>query len=54
MIVKDWITPAGAHDMYRVGEYMVYTDGSVYKCLADTVYSPEAYAQAWEIAPATE
>ena len=45
---RDWITPAGAHDMYRVGEYMVYTDGAVYRCVSDTVYSPEAYAQAWE------
>lgn len=39
---------AGTTDMYRAGEYMVYTDGKTYKCLADTVYSPEEYAQAWE------
>lgn len=28
--------------------HMVYTDGKVYKCLSDTVYSPEEYAQAWD------
>ena len=45
---RDWIPPAGAHDMYRAGEYMVWTDGTVYRCVSDTVYSPEAYGAAWE------
>lgn len=31
------------------GEYMVYTNGKIYKCLSDTVYSPEEYAAHWEI-----
>lgn len=39
----------GAHDMYRAGEYMIYTDGLTYKCLSDTNFSPEAYGQAWEV-----
>lgn len=43
-----WARPAGAHDMYKTGEYMAYTDGKIYKCLSDTVYSPDEYAQAWE------
>lgn len=34
--------------MYHAGEYMVYTDGKIYKCLSDTVYSPEEYAADWE------
>ena len=38
----------GAHDMYKSGEYMVYTDREVYKCLQDTAYSPTDYAQAWQ------
>lgn len=38
----------GSHDMYRAGEYMVFTDGCIYKCLSDTNYSPTEYAQAWE------
>ena len=39
----------GAHDMYRAGEYMIYTDGLTYKCLSDTNFSPEEYAAAWEV-----
>ena len=39
----------GAHDMYRSGEYMIYTDGLTYKCLSDTNFSPEEYGQAWEV-----
>ena len=46
---RPWIAPAGAHDMYKTDEYMVWTDGAVYRCVFDTVYSPEAYAQAWEV-----
>jgi len=38
----------GAHDMYKAGECMIWTDGTVYRCAQDTVYSPETYAQAWE------
>ena len=38
----------GAHDMYRAGEYMIYTDGQIYRCKQDTAYSPEDYAAAWE------
>lgn len=47
---RPWVKPQyGTTDMYKAGEYMVYTDGKVYKCLSDTVYSPEEYAQAWEV-----
>lgn len=47
---RPWTKPwAGTTDMYHKGEYMVYTDGKVYKCVSDTVYSPEEYAQAWEL-----
>lgn len=45
---RPWVKPQyGTTDMYHAGEYMVYTDGKVYKCLSDTVYSPEEYAAAW-------
>lgn len=47
---RPWVKPwAGTTDMYLAGDYMVYTDGRIYKCLSDTVYSPEEYAQAWEV-----
>ena len=41
--------PTGAHDMYKAGEYMIWTDGLVYPCNEDTNFSPEEYPQAWEI-----
>ena len=40
--------PTGAHDMYKAGEYMIWTDGTVKKCRQDTNFSPEEYPQAWE------
>ena len=40
---------AGTTDMYHAGEYMIYTDNKIYKCLRDSVYSPEEYASDWEI-----
>lgn len=43
-----WEAPTGAHDMYKAGEYMVWTDGIVKKCVQDTNFSPDEYAQAWE------
>lgn len=39
----------GAHDMYRAGEYMIWTDGNTYRCKENTAYSPEEYAAAWEV-----
>lgn len=43
-----WEQPTGAHDMYKQGEYMIWTDGNTYLCLYDTTYSPLEYKQAWE------
>lgn len=45
---RPWVAPMGAHDMYRAGEHMVYTDGKLYRCKSDTNFSPEDYPQAWE------
>lgn len=39
--------PTGAHDMYKAGEYMIWTDGYTYRSQQDTNFSPEEYAQAW-------
>lgn len=44
-----WVAPSGAHDQYEAGEYMVWTDGNTYLCKQATVYTPEEYAQAWEL-----
>ena len=43
-----WEQPTGSHDMYKIGEYMIFDDGYTYKCLQDTVYSPTEYSQSWE------
>ena len=43
-----WEAPTGAHDMYKLGEYMIWTDKTVKKCIQDTNYSPDEYPQAWE------
>lgn len=46
---RPFVPVQGAHDMYRTGEYMIYTDGKTYHCLQDTNFSPDDYAQAWEV-----
>ena len=46
---RRFVPVQGAHDMYRTGEYMIYTDGKTYRCKNDTNFSPEDYAQAWEV-----
>lgn len=43
-----WVAPTGSHDVYKVGEYMIYTDGDTYKCIQETNFSPEDYPDAWE------
>lgn len=45
---RNWIAPTGAQDMYKQGEWMIWTDGSLYECLSDTTYSPVDYASAWK------
>lgn len=40
--------PTGAHDMYKAGEYMIWTDGTIRHCLENTNFSPDEYPQAWE------
>lgn len=49
MIYTDGKKQFGTTDMYLAGEYMIWTDGKKYKCLSDTVYSPEEYSEAWEV-----
>lgn len=45
---RPWVAPTGAHDIYKAGEYMIWSDGVVYKCLSGTNFSPADYAPAWE------
>lgn len=45
---RPFVPVQGAHDMYRAGEYMVWTDGSIKRATQDTPYSPADYPPAWE------
>lgn len=38
----------GAHDTYKAGEYAIF-NGALYRCKAETAYSPAEYAAAWEL-----
>ena len=50
-----WVPPTGTHDIYKVGEYMIYSDGNTYKCIEDTNFDPDVYAAAWQnLNPAPE
>ena len=46
---RPFVQVQGAHDMYRKGEYMIFTDNRTYMCLKDTNYSPDEYAADWEV-----
>ena len=44
-----WEKPeTGTSGIYHIGEYMIWTDGTVKKCLRDTNFSPEEYPADWE------
>lgn len=42
-----WVSPTGAHDMYKKGEWMKYTDDFVYECLEDTDRDPATLPAKW-------
>lgn len=48
---REWVSPTHAEDIYRFGEFMLYIDGLLYKCVAEngTNFSPEEYAGGWEV-----
>lgn len=43
-----WIAPTGAHDIYRIGEHMTFTDGAIYECLKDTSFDPLQDPASWQ------
>ena len=43
-----WTQPTGAHDMYQIEQFMIWTDGEIYECIQATNFSPEEYPQAWK------
>lgn len=44
-----WEQPTGAHDMYKAGEYMIWTDGTVRRCKVDTDRGPDVLPDNWEM-----
>lgn len=44
---RPFVPAQGAHDMYRAGEWMIWTDGDYYECLSDTNFSPTDNPSAW-------
>lgn len=46
---RKWVTPQGSHDIYKVGEYMWFTDYKLYKCIQQTNFSPTDYPMGWEV-----
>lgn len=46
---RPWVSPTGAHDTYKAGEFMVWQDGKIYRCTWETVYSPAEAPSAWEV-----
>ena len=48
---RPWVKPTHAEDIYHKGEWMIWTDGLRYQCIAEngTNFSPEEYPVAWEV-----
>ena len=45
-----FVQPTHSQDIYKSGEYMIWTDGTLRLCVRDTSYSPEHDPNAWEAA----
>jgi len=44
---KPWVQPASTSDLYLQGECIRWTDGTVYRAVRDTNFSPAEYAADW-------
>lgn len=47
---RPWVAPTHSMDIYRNGEYMIWTDGTIKRCVVanGTNFSPEEYPAGWE------
>lgn len=47
---RPWVQPTHSLDIYKNGECMIWTDGSIQRCIAPngTDYSPAVYPSFWE------
>lgn len=46
---RAWITPTGSHDIYKLGEWIIWTDDRKYECIQNTNFSPADYPNAWKV-----
>ena len=44
---RPYVAPTGAQDIYKAGEWMIWTNGRAAKALVDTSYGPDALPNAW-------
>ena len=44
---RPWVAPTHSMDIYKAGEYMIWTDGKIYPCIQNTNFSPADYPGAW-------
>lgn len=42
-----WLKPTHSGDIYRAGEFMVFTDGKIYENLSDTDWGPDTLPDNW-------
>lgn len=45
---RPFVPVMGSHDIYRVGEHMIWKDGNIMRCVQDTNFSPDDFPAAWE------
>lgn len=49
-IIPNWVQPTGAHDAYKLGDKMKFTDGKIYKSkIEGNVHAPDVYPDGWEL-----
>ena len=46
---RPFVEVQGAHDTYKAGEYMVWTDGTVRECIRETSFGPDDDPDAWSL-----
>jgi hypothetical protein len=46
---RPWVQPTHSMDMYKMGEWMIWTDGAYYECVAEagTSFGPGEYPAGW-------
>lgn len=51
---RPFVPVQGAHDTYKAGEFMIWTDGTVRECLRETSFGPNDDPEAWSPAETSQ